>query len=232
MLYKKIVAFGDSFTRGDELADCNIVRKNNQRYSLSTWPAILSGLLETDYECFATGGRGNQWISWIITSNILAYKDCLFVINWSYFGRFDFLEQNDNWNTLSPNNNDKSFYKKIDSDIWNLLRNLQLIYTTMCLLEQNNVNFIMTCQDSTYNQTFQQLRPDAKVGGNWTRTLNLLQSHVVHKIQSFKELPFREWSIYNGYPIGTRGHPLEKAHLEAARYINTHVMEGKNNGHR
>ena len=55
MLYKKIVAFGDSFTRGDELADCNIVRKNNQRYSLSTWPAILSGLLETDYECFATG---------------------------------------------------------------------------------------------------------------------------------------------------------------------------------
>ena len=235
MPYKKIVAFGDSFTRGDELADCDIVREPNCRYSLSTWPAILAGLLEADYECFATGGRGNQWISWMVTSNILTYKDCLFVINWTYFGRFDFLNQDDWWDTATPNNNDKSFYQKIDSDIWNLLRNLQIIYTTVCLLEQNNVNFIMTCQDSIFNQTFNQLRPKAKVGGNWTqnwtRTLNLLQAHVIQKIQTFEGLPFREWAAKHGYAIGTHGHPLEKAHAEAAKYINTHVIEGKTNEH-
>jgi hypothetical protein len=32
--------------------------------------------------------------------------------------------------------------------------------------------------------------------------------------------------------IGPNGHPLEKAHAEAAKYINIDVIEGMTNGHR
>ena len=44
MPYKKVIAVGDSFTRGDELDDCSTHGRINKdlTHSLSTWPALIA----------------------------------------------------------------------------------------------------------------------------------------------------------------------------------------------
>ena len=239
MPYKKIFAVGDSFTRGDELSDCH--HSDNiyphETYSLSTWPSLIAQDLNIDYECRAVGGRGNTWINWTVNQIVSRSQDCLVIVNWSYFGRFDFLDLDDHWQTLTPSHNDiseKEYYKNIDNDLWNLNRNLQLMYSTFSMLENNAFDFISTCQDSAFKSTVDSLRSVNPIMGhkNWKRSLKPLIDFVVPRITEFEELSFRDWSSKHDFPIGPGGHPLEKAHIEAARYINTHVMEGKNNGHR
>ena len=150
--YKRVVALGDSFTRGDELADCPTQLTDSQEiaHSKHTWPAIIAKTLDIEYRCLAVGGRGNLWISWACNQmypNLSLHADSLFIINWTYFSRFDFVNPSDTWKTASPNDMDKSFHRHIDTDIYNLFRNLQIIHSTLCLLEANNINFIFTCQD-------------------------------------------------------------------------------------
>jgi hypothetical protein len=237
--YKRVVALGDSFTRGDELADCPMQLADTREIAHSnyTWPAIIAKTLGIEYRCVAVGGRGNQWISWAlqwaINPNISLHANSLFIINWTYFGRFDFVNPSDTWKTASPNDMDKSFQRHIDSDIYNLFRNLQIIHSTLCLLEANNINFIFTCQDSTLKQTIDTLRPTYPFCDQnmWRQSVQILSETVVPTINEFDNCTFKEWSINNGYEIGTHGHPLEKAHAEAAKYINTNVIEGMTNEH-
>ena len=238
MPYKKIIAVGDSFTRGDELSDCPDPSPINAfAHSEQTWPALIAKALEVEYFCRATGGRGNSWINWMVTQFITRSKDCLVIVNWSYFGRFDYLGLDDHWKTITPNHFDgeeREYFKRFDNDLWNLNRNLQLMYSTFSLLENNGIDFISTCHDIAFKQTVDTLRkvtPTQK-WGKWRYALNPLIDFVVPKINEFEGLTFREWSGKHGYPIGLGGHPLEKAHIEAAKYINTHIIEGKNNGHR
>lgn len=239
MPYKKIFAVGDSFTRGDELSDCHYSDNiyPDKTYSLSTWPALIARELDVEYECRAIGGRGNTWINWIVNQILSRSKDCLVIVNWSYFGRFDYLGLDDHWTTITPNHlgsKEKEYYQRFDNDLWNLNRNLQLMYSTFCMLINNKIDFISTCQDSGFKQTVDTLRNINAIQSQseWRNALQPLIDFVVPKINEFEGLTFREWSGKYDYPIGPGGHPLEKAHAEAARYINTHVMEGKNNGHR
>jgi len=237
MPYKKVIAVGDSFTRGDELADCP-----NQlheylfpfQYSNYTWPARVAELLHCDYECYAIGGIGNQWISWK-TANKLE-QDTLVIVNWTWFERFDYVETGiDVWRSTHPRYEDKLnhfFYRNLDNDIWNLHRNLQQMHSAISLLKQNNVNFIMTCLDSAYSSCFHTLRPSGSdTFTHWENPIANLQAQVVPYILDFHGMSFLEWSKYKNFKFGSNGHPLEKAHTEAAKYINTHVIEGKNNGH-
>jgi hypothetical protein len=218
MPYKQVVAFGDSFTRGDELADCPADLPF--RYSQSTWPALIAKSLNCDYKCCAIGGRGNQWISWQVASRIK--QDTLYIVNWSWFERFDYVDvATDEWITTHPRHEDKLdhyFYRNLDSDIWNLHRNLQQIHSTISLLKQNNVNFIMTCLDTHYSLTYHDMRPP---GSNtvWTNAVSNLQEQIIPNIVDFEDMSFLEWSKHNSFELGPTGHPLEKAHAEAANYI-------------
>ena len=76
------------------------------------------------------------------------------------------------------------------------------------------------------------MRPPEIKRSWWTNAISNLQEQIVPHIIDFEGLSFLEWSKHNSFELGPHGHPLEKAHIEAAKYINTHVMEGKNNGHR
>ena len=223
MPYKKVVAFGDSFTRGDELIDCPTYdeTKPTGRYSTSTWPALIAKNIDTKYECYALGGKGNQWISCILLSYLEKLHDCLVIVNWSWFERFDYWDvDNNSWKTIHPRHENQLshfFYKHIDSEYWNLHRNLQQIYSTICLLQQNKIDFIMTCIDPMlYMKNADAIH---------------LQNQTNHYIINFWGYTFLEWSIHKGFPIGSCGHPLEKAHVEAANYINMVTTEGRKNGH-
>jgi hypothetical protein len=224
MPYKRVIAFGDSFTRGDELADCSTNGRiaPHHTYSLSTWSALIAKELGIEYDSMTIGGRGNHWISMSVSTYLEKHRDALFIINWSWFERFDYIDaETAQWTVTHPRHNDQLnhyFYKHIDNEKWNLHRNLQQIHSTICLLEQNNINFIMTCMDPMlYNKE---------------NFVTVLQKQVNHYIVDFEDMSFLEWSKHKSFELGPNGHPLEKAHAEAAKYINTSVIEGITNGHR
>jgi len=222
MPYNKVIAFGDSFTRGDELADWNALRqKSPLRSSQFTWPALIAKSLNCDYKCCAIGGKGNQWISWQVASRI--EQDTLCIVNWSWFERFDYIDVvTDQWKTTHPRHEDKLnhyFYRNLDSDIWNLHRNLQQIHSTISLLKQNNIDFIMTCLDTQYSLTYNDMRPPEFGNTNWKPAVSNLQEQVLPHIVDFEGMSFLEWSKHNSFELGPNGHPLEKAHSEAANYI-------------
>ena len=219
MPYNRVIAFGDSFTRGDELADCS--DDVPLRYSQSTWPALIAKLLNCDYECYAIGGKGNQWISWQVASRIK--QDTLCIVNWTWFERFDYVDvTTDEWTTTHPRHDEKLdhyFYRNLDNDVWNLHRNLQQIHSTISLLKQNNVNFIMTCLDNSYLSDLKDFRPGKQSNTVWTNAVSNLQEQVIPHIVDFEGMSFLEWSKHNSFELGPNGHPLEKAHAEAANYI-------------
>jgi hypothetical protein len=243
MTYRKVVAFGDSFTRGDELADSKLP-SSIEPYSHSklTWPALVAD--NCPYECYAVGGIGNQWISWKVTSLLRKLQNCLVIVNWTWFERFDYVDVIDkSWATAHPritNDVNHFFYKHIDSDVWNLFRNLQQIHSTICLLEQNNIKFLMTCLDPMlYKKAIYPETPSWQNGHqdptSWQHEHRdaavELQKEVMHYIINFYGFTFAEWTKHKKFEIGPGGHPLQKAHAEAAKYINMVTTEGKNNGH-
>ena len=58
-----------------------------------------------------------------------------------------------------------------------------------------------------------------------------LQKQVNHYIVNFYGYTFLEWTKHKNFQLGPNGHPLEKAHVEAAKYINMATTEGKNYGY-
>lgn len=225
MPYKKVVAFGDSFTRGDELDDCQdqIHGEINQpiHFSNNTWPALIAKQLSADYDCIAVGGKGNQWISYQVTQILHKLQDCLVIINWSWFERFDYMDIDTGlWEVTHPRHEDKLdhfFYKHIDSEKWNLHRNLQQIHSTINLLQNNKIDFIMTCIDPMFHL-------------DDTATISLTDQ-VKNFIVNFYGYTFLEWSKHKNFDIGPNGHPLENAHIEAAKYINMVTTKGRANGY-
>ena len=222
MPYKSVVAVGDSFTRGDELADCP--ENNPKNYSNSTWPALLAQSMDTDYRALATGGIGNQCISFKVNAYIR--PNILFIINWTWFERFDYVDiDTGGWKTTHPrheNKLDHYFYKNIDSDIWNLHKNLQQIHSTIQMLRQHNINFIMTCLDPTYTTRISDIRPEENSFYNprqWGAAIDRLHEQVVPHILDFEGQTFLEWSHSNNFKCGPGGHPLEDAHAAAADYL-------------
>jgi hypothetical protein len=221
MPYNRVVAVGDSFTRGDELTNWNCPDNAFIPYSISTWPALIAKSLNCDYKCYAIGGRGNQWISWQVASRIK--QDTLCIVNWTWFERFDYVDiATDEWTVTHPRHEDKLdhyFYRNLDSDIWNLHRNLQQIHSTISLLKQNNIDFIMTCLDPHYSFTHNDMRPSGPGYASWTNAISSLQEQVVPHIIDFEGMSFLEWSKHNSFELGPNGHPLEQAHTAAANYI-------------
>ena len=237
MQYKKIVAFGDSFTRGDELADCPPQdSKDGFAHSKHTWPALLADKLGAEYVCRANGGRGNSWISNLVNRCVTRNKQDLFIVNWTYFGRFDFLDQEDCWSTMCPGSANtelgSQYYRNFDNDVWNLLRNLQIIYSTLSLLIHYKIDYIFTCHDETFKKSFNDLRSyRSATQEHWQDSILALSRLVIPSITEFENQTFKAWAVKNNFEIGAGGHPLEKAHLEAANYINMVVTEGRANGH-
>ena len=221
MPYKQVVASGDSFTRGDELADCPPQTEIDNCSSTLTWPALLAKSLDATYQSYSLGGAGNQWISWQVATRIK--QDTLYIVNWSWFERFDYVDiETDLWTTTHPQHEDKLdhyFYRNLDSDIWNLHRNLQQMHSTISLLKQNNIDFIMTCLDTQYSLTYNDMRPPEFGNTNWKPAVSNLQEQVLPHIVDFEGMSFLEWSKHNSFELGPNGHPLEKAHSEAANYI-------------
>jgi len=210
---RKINSFGDSFTRGTDLADCS-----DEHASQSTWPALMAKEFSLLYGCEAVGGTGNMFIS----NQVLEFYEesrfknrNFYVINWTWFERFDYIDIHSNrWHTIHPRHNNLEshfFYKHIDSEIWNIVRNMHTILSTIHFLQSHNVGFFMTCLDDLVWAKNYDVR--------YTLLINALQRQVQPYIHRFDKKNFYQWAKDKKFPMGASGHPLEEAHRQAASLL-------------
>jgi len=209
--HRSLVSFGDSFTYGTELSDCV------NQHSNKTWTALCAKDLGLIYQCLAKGGWGNQAISHEIFRKYSEsqYKNKNFyVINWAWIERFDYIDIDSNdWKTVHPRHENllsHFFYRHIDNQNWNLIRNLQIIYSTIKFLESQGCDFFMTCiDDNLFGENY---------SNNHASTILTLQSLVKPYIHTIEDKNFYSWSMEKKFPNGPNGHPLEQAHAAASEY--------------
>jgi hypothetical protein len=81
-----IVAGGDSFVYGAELADCV------GKHSVSTFPALLSKSIDATYICAAESGNANNAIARQVMNACEAHKgqDLFAVVMWTFTHRYEF----------------------------------------------------------------------------------------------------------------------------------------------
>jgi hypothetical protein len=100
-----LVAGGDSFIYGAELADENIGRL---QFSRSTFPALLANSNGLDYQCAAWPGSANNAISRMTMSKCRELNDQVVVlISWTFVHRYEFrftydtLQRNSPWYSIN-----------------------------------------------------------------------------------------------------------------------------------
>ena len=213
MITRKIISFGDSFTRGTDLADCS-----DDHASQYTWPALMAKDFGVLYECDAVGGIGNM----LIANRVLEFYEIsqfknrnFYVINWTWFERFDFLDVSlDQWRTIHPRHNNLEshfFYKHLDGETWNIVRNLHTIISTINFLQSHNMGFFMTCLDDLMWTKNYDVR--------YTSLINALQRQVQPYMHRLDKKNFYQWAKDKKFPMGATDHPLEEAHKQAASLL-------------
>jgi hypothetical protein len=209
----KLKSFGCSFTYGSDLHDCDI---SNLSASHHTWPAILAKNHNLEYECYAWPGIGNLQIMHETLTQASLNDPGIYVINWTWADRFDFLDPlTENWHTLRPNENTQKhqlYYHYFYNQYHTMLTNACYVKTTADILISRGIKFIMTLMDTTL---FDEVDP----GWQDPRSISLLQKQINPYITWFDNKTFLEFSKEKGFPISQTLHPLEQAHQAAFELI-------------
>jgi len=211
----KLHAFGDSFTFGSDLKDCD-TSYGNKIHSENTWPSLLANSKSLNYVCHAYPGETNQTMVRRFFGNVhLIDSDDFVVVNWTWINRWDFYNTNDNkWEHLRPDTEDNIFFenyiKYFQSELWDKLETLKAINLVQSFLKNKNIKFIMTCID--------KLAFDDR--WHCPKYIENLQDIVRDDIQWFEGMGFYDWAKTNNYKISDKWHPLEEAHRDAFKYIN------------
>jgi len=195
-----IVSCGDSFFYGIDLSNTN-----------QTWPALIAERLGHDYQCYAQPGVGNlRILQQIIQAQSQHGTNAVYAINWTWIDRYDYVSiQDESWHTIRPalddGPNDELYYRHFHSELADKFRNLVVISQACELLAGHR--FIMTYMDP--------LLLDQK----WHAPdyVQILQQKIRPHLNDFNGLTFLEWSRANHFPESAHWHPLEKAHIEAAK---------------
>ena len=197
----KIVSCGDSFFYGTDLQN----RTN-------TWPSLIAYQIGAEYQCYAQPGVGNNRI---LQQVIQAHHDfgdeIIYLINWSWIDRFDYVSTDDDqWHTSRPgfedSHRDEIYFRNFHSELADKFNSLVCVSQSQQLLK--NSRYVMTYMD--------HLLLDQK----WhaPEYVVYLQRLVIDRLENFGEKNFLQWSRDNGYPISDILHPLETAHRNAAEY--------------
>lgn len=197
----KIVSCGDSFLHGTDLQD-----------PTKTWPSSIAHAMGLQYQCYARPGVGN---SRILQQIIQAHHDlgnsAIYLVNWSWLDRFDYVSvDDDQWHTSRPgledSFRDEIYFRHFHSELADKFRSLICVSQAQQVLK--NTRYIMTYMD--------HLLLDQK----WHAPdyITYLQDLVKNKLNDFEGKNFLEWSQDKGYPISDKLHPLDEAHRNAAEY--------------
>jgi hypothetical protein len=208
----KLKSFGCSFIYGSELSgtDPNSIVDP----SALTWPALIAKKLDLKYYCYARPGQGNLKIYSDILANSYQHDDSIYLINWTWIDRFDYVNRREKWDTIRPSesgNLEKLYYQHFHSQITDMILSASLIVSAAEHLNSLKCPFIMTYMD--YN-LFTTIEP------TWhnPRYVEILQQKLNKILVNFDGLNFLDWSKKYNYTISHNSHPMEQAHLAAADY--------------
>ena len=209
----KLKSFGCSFVFGSELHDVGL--EHPLLYpSNNTWPALIAKKLNVKHQCHALPGQGNFKIYCDILANSYCNDDSIYVINWTWIDRFDYVDFQENWQTLRPaqeNEIQEFYYRNLHSQLQDIIANASWIVSAAEHLTSLGCPFVMTYMDQNL------LTP---IDPNWhdPRYLEILQQKLSKILVNFEGMNFLDWSKKNSYPISQDWHPLEAAHQAAAAY--------------
>jgi hypothetical protein len=153
-----------------------------------------------------------------VLEQILDPQPSLFVINWTWLDRFDYMDPVDeSFLTLRPDGDSKQhqlYYKHFYNQYHTMLTNGAWITAVIAMLQSRNIKFVMTCIDSILLET---------INPNWQdpRSVTLLQDRISPHLSWFDGKSFLDWSRSHGYPESAAWHPLEQAHQAAAELMIT-----------
>ena len=222
----KIKCFGCSFAFGSELEfvdkDINqsLVPGGHTEPCHASWPLLVAEHYQVPFENFAFPGVGNLRIMEQVLSQAELDDPAVFLINWTWLDRFDFITSTEEiWETLRPGEDStlhKTYYKNFYKQYHTMLTNASYINTAINVLNAKNIQFCMTLIDSTL------LDP---IDPNWQDpyALRVLQKFIRPHITWFDGMDFLSWSRHNNYPVSKLWHPLEQAHQAAADYMIDHL---------
>lgn len=196
---RQLIISGDSYTFGSELKD-------------KSWAELLSINLGYSYKNVSQPGIGNAGIARKVIEE-LNHDTAGVLIMWTFLCRFDFYVDN-NWETTTIN--DKStfsttFMKHVGkSEYYELHNTLINVLLLQSLLEKYKIPYLFTSAESSWLSLYYANTP-------WIRKL-------------IKEVDWSKWyNIDNGqgfcnwaankYEHGSRGHPLDQAHIDLVKNI-------------
>lgn len=214
----QLKSFGCSFIFGTDLQDnpSSAVEKYPcGQFSRLTWPALLASQLKLEYTCYARPGSGNLQIAERVLNEHAQDKQSLYVIDWTWIDRFDYIKSTDTWQpwaTVRPSSDnpaDLSFYKHLHSEYTDKLQTLLYVKVVLDQFLQHGTKFIMTYEDSILFDQRWHISP----------AVIQMQNTVRPHMTTFEDQGFLEWSRSNGYPISSTWHPLEQAHEAAANLM-------------
>jgi hypothetical protein len=214
---KTIKSFGCSFVYGSDLEDANIEATDfvtGYVPSLLTWPALISQKLNLEYHCYALPGQGNFKIYTDILANSYANDGSIYLINWTWIDRFDYVDQEGYWKTLRPaqeNHEQKFYYRHLHSQLCDTILTASYIVSAAEHLKSLNCPFIMTYMDHNLI---------VPIDPSWhdPRYLEVLQHKLRQILVDFDGKNFLDWSRENNFEVSSQWHPLESAHAAAAEY--------------
>jgi len=211
----KIKSFGCSFIYGTELSDQVDHDHPPFAYSNLTWPALIAQKLGLKYECRAFPGIGNLKILCDVISQASLDDPAIFLINWTWIDRFDFVNDQEQWSTLRPSEDDdvsNIYYKHLQSQLKDMITSVYAVNTAIDFMREQKINFVMTYMDRT------MLEP---INPNWhdPKYVSVIQNKIKNFLVDFDEKNFLDWSRDQGFAISENWHPLEQSHQAAADYM-------------
>jgi hypothetical protein len=218
MAYKRVFAFGDSFTYGHELSDCPT--NSHPTPSNLSYGGLVSNVLSAEYHCHAVGSYANNAISRRIIEALptLTPNDIVLVM-WTFTIRHELLlEGNYGCRSLMPNGTlpiEKEYFKYIDMDPhYHIGKTLKEIYISQQLLTADSIPHIFMSSVTDLSQEIQ------------SKKKNLLSTKLNLDKWIFLDngLGFVDWAK-NILNIQFDGHPPDIAHQVLAKKILTKIYE-------
>jgi hypothetical protein len=208
----KLKSFGCSHIFGSDHQDQD---PQTLRASQTTWPALLAKHLDYPYECYAQAGIGNLRIAEHVLVHA-AQEPAVFVINWTYIDRFDYIHPATNaWASIRPGQTDgtsNTYYRQFHSEYRDKLTSLMQIKLCIDTLTLNNIPFIMCNTDELLFETKWHTSP----------AINKLQQLIQPHIKTFDHKNFIEYAKEKGHPTSAHDHVLESGHAACAEYAQLH----------
>jgi hypothetical protein len=208
----KIKSFGCSFIYGSDLPDQVDHDRPPFAHSNLTWPALIAQKLGFEYECTACPGVGNLKILCDVISQASLDDPAVFLINWTWIDRFDFVNDQEQWSTLRPSeDNDVSniYYKHLQSQLKDIITSVYAVNTAIDFMREQKINFVMTYMD---HNMVEPINP------NWhdPKYVAVIQNKMKNFLVDFDGNNFLDWSRNQGFAISETWHPLARAHQAAA----------------